>query len=183
MHPQTMIGEVKEMTGVKDQGRCGSCYVFFAVACIESMHAIRHGELRDLSVQQVISCTYNNPNHGCESGWSDKVIAYFMNHTIASWEDYPYTVYNKEPIPPCEEKPGVTKVDNLDQVAKNEETMKQTLFTNGPLVVYIDAEPLKMYQGGIIHSAFNNFTHAVTVVGYGTDTEDHWVVKNSWGTG
>lgn len=41
---------------VKDQGFCGSCYAFAAVADIESSYLFR-GKKVDLSEQQIIDCS------------------------------------------------------------------------------------------------------------------------------
>ena len=59
----------------------------------------------------------------------------------------------------------------------------------GPVAVSVNAVSpfFQFYQTGVIDTdaCGTNTTHAVLVVGYGTDTvssEDYWLVKNSYGT-
>ena len=61
------------LTAVKNQGACGSCWAHSTVEAVESMFAIKYGQLPVLSVQQVLSCTTSM--FGCGggdyfSGWS-----------------------------------------------------------------------------------------------------------------
>ncbi|CAD5218912.1 unnamed protein product [Bursaphelenchus okinawaensis] len=173
--------EQGKVTSIKDQVKCGACFAFAAVGAIEGMHAIRHNELVDLSVQQSLSC---GNNKGCGGGDPNSVLEYHTDHEIARWDDYPYVVGNGEAMPPCDEtKPGVTSLDRSGWLDADEEVMRSTVFNNGPIVVGIDGERLKEYQGGIMHGEHGELNHAVLVVGYGFEPEDHWLIKNSWGTG
>lgn len=58
--------------------QCGGCWAFSVVGAVESVCAIKGEPLEDLSVQQVIDCSYNN--YGCSGGstlnalnWLNKV--------------------------------------------------------------------------------------------------------------
>ena len=59
----------------------------------------------------------------------------------------------------------------------------------GPVAVAYNAgtQAHAYYRGGVLRVADcgNSPTHAVLLVGYGTDAErgDFWILKNSWGTG
>ena len=55
------------VNAVKNQGQCGSCWAFSAVAAIEGHHQIAKGQLLSLSEQQVVSCTTTCA--GCNGGW------------------------------------------------------------------------------------------------------------------
>ena len=52
---------------VRDQGQCGSCWAFSAVASMEGHHQINSGELLDLAEQQCVDC--DPDSMGCNGGW------------------------------------------------------------------------------------------------------------------
>lgn len=61
--------------------QCGGCWAFSVVGVVESAYAIKGKPLEDLSVQQVIDCSYNN--YGCNGGstlnalnWLNKVTSF-----------------------------------------------------------------------------------------------------------
>ena len=57
------------VTPIKDQGKCGSCYAFSAVAAIESLSFLVNGTAgADLSEQQIVDCSGSHGNLGCNGG-------------------------------------------------------------------------------------------------------------------
>lgn len=50
------------VSGVKDQGGCGSCWAFASTETVESHVALNTKQLMVLSPQQLVSCS-TNPNH------------------------------------------------------------------------------------------------------------------------
>lgn len=46
--------------------QCGSCWAFSVVGAVQSVHAIGSSQLVELSVQQVLDCSFET--HGCDGG-------------------------------------------------------------------------------------------------------------------
>lgn len=73
---------------VKNQGSCGSCWAFSAVAGLESIYAIKAGNLFAFSEQQVVDCS--KENEGCNGGDLPPAYDYIKTHGIMKSSDYPY---------------------------------------------------------------------------------------------
>lgn len=77
------------VTGVKDQGHCGSCWAFSAVGSIEGANALVNEELLDLSVQELVDCDTND--QGCQGGFINTAFEWVIaNGGITSGSDYQY---------------------------------------------------------------------------------------------
>merc|ERR1719468_1253439 len=74
-------------TGVKNQGQCGSCWDFAAIASIESRVKISTGKLQSLSEQQVLDCAGAG---SCNGGWSANAINYAAQTSLCTEDSYPY---------------------------------------------------------------------------------------------
>lgn len=84
---------------------------------------------------------------------------------------------------PCQniKKSPYTVVDSWEYVdPTDEELMKCLLASQGPLGISMNADAIDNYKRGILLNKANDCTatnHAVTIVGYGTDSEsglDYW---------
>ena len=62
------------VTDVKFAGVCGAPWAFAGIGAIESAHAIKTGELVQLSEQQIIDC--DTASNGCKSGSIENVFNY-----------------------------------------------------------------------------------------------------------
>jgi len=167
---------------IKNQGHCGSCWAFAAVATLEEAHKISSGELTDLSEQQLVDCSYRYGNQGCEGGWPLKALQYVRdNQGLDTEESYPYMTkmgycyYNRKYIGSLIKQIYRTQTGSEDSLA-------MCLAMYGPVAVAVDATEMMSYSGGIYNNIRcnpHNLNHAVTVVGY---TPDSWIIKNSWST-
>ena len=68
---------------VKDQGQCGSCWAFSAVAVLESWALLKKENII-LSEQQLVDCSFNYGNHGCNGGYNYKALAYVRDFGITT---------------------------------------------------------------------------------------------------
>ena len=54
------------VTNVKDQKDCGSCWAFSAWN--EGQHSLKYKQLVSLSEQNLVDCSYDFGNEGCDGG-------------------------------------------------------------------------------------------------------------------
>ncbi|PSS16466.1 Senescence-specific cysteine protease [Actinidia chinensis var. chinensis] len=57
-----------DVTPVKDQGQCGCCWAFSAMAAMEGINQLTTGKLISLSEQELANCDMFGEDQGCNGG-------------------------------------------------------------------------------------------------------------------
>ena len=183
------------VSGVKDQGSCGSCWAFSTVGNLEGLYALNKGVVKTFSEQFLVDC--DTLDSACNGGLMELSFEWLTDNGGFMYEsDYPYTGRKQT----CKQDKtkfvdmkvtGYTKLGDPSTTWSpvDEDEVKEFLFETGPLAVALNANPLQTYTGGVLDLTTarcnpSGMNHAVLLVGYGNDTKtglDYWLVKNSWG--
>ncbi|KAF4691108.1 hypothetical protein FOZ60_016211 [Perkinsus olseni] len=178
------------VTRVKNQGSCGSCWAFSATGSLEGRYEIANPkhDLVEFSEQQLVDCSTEEGNMGCNGGLMDYAFKYVIEHGLCTEEDYGYDAVDE----PCRNSTVKKKarlhphdvVGYVDVDSKNGAAMKEALQT-GPVSVAIEADmpDFQFYHEGVLTGECgDSLDHGVLLVGYGEmDGTKYWKVKNSWG--
>ncbi|XP_068660094.1 senescence-specific cysteine protease SAG39-like [Aristolochia californica] len=175
------------VTPVKDQGQCGCCWAFSAVAAMEGATKLSSGKLVSLSEQELVDCDTRGVDQGCNGGLMDDAFKFILhNGGLTTETTYPYEGVDGK----CNSKKeasSAAKISGFEDVPANSESALLKAAANQPVSVAIDAGgiPFQLYSGGVFTGPCGtSLDHGVTVVGYGTTSDGtmYWLVKNSWGS-
>lgn len=180
------------VTPVKNQGHCGSCYSFSTTGAIEGAWFINTGNLVSLSEQQIVDCSKNYGNNGCNGGLMDNGFKYVLDNGLCSEKSYKYeakdsvcnlcssSTVNKT----CNICKEIVYITDYKDVEPNEEALQQALFLQ-PISIAVEADQTgwQFYHNGVMTSnCGTNLDHGVLLVGWGElNNVPYWKVKNSWG--
>ena len=193
------------VTGVKDQGSCGSCWAFSATGSLEGQHALATGALTALSEQNLVDCAMKEVsqgvgatvqgNHGCFGGLMDFAFQYVKDAGGLDTEaSYPYTAHTGT----CAYKPassGANLTSWVDITRGSEgvragqaitlpQELQQAVATIGPVSVAIDASlpTFHFYKEGVYQDTrCGNRTMSTTTRCSSTHL-DHGVLAVGYGT-
>ncbi|KHG19386.1 KDEL-tailed cysteine endopeptidase CEP2 -like protein [Gossypium arboreum] len=142
------------VTPIKDQGQCGCCWAFSAVAAMEGVTKLTTGKLISLSEQELVDCDTKGEDQGCEGGLMDDAFQFIeKNKGLTTESIYPY---------------------------KGKAVANQPV----SVAIDAGGFDFQFYSGGVFTgSCGTDLDQGVTAVGYveygGTK---YWLVKNSWGS-
>ncbi|KAL4464683.1 hypothetical protein ABPG74_011244 [Tetrahymena malaccensis] len=169
-----------KVSGVKDQGQCGSCWAFSTTGSVESALIIAGYATQkiDLSEQQLVDCS--TTNYGCGGGWMDNAFEYIETSPLTTNLNYPYVAVDQA----CNQTEilgTLYSLSNYTDVQSGNTVQLKQFLQQQPLSIAVDASNWSYYTGGVFSSCQQNLNHGVLLVGYNS-TEGSWLVKNSWGT-
>jgi len=179
---------VSSYVGVQGhQQGCFSCYAFTALNALEHRLYARTGERASLSVQEIIDCSSDQGNDGCNGGWMHTVYDYVLDNSarVEREQTYPYTAAESGQCNRSEERERLSPelLTGYKRIGQGE--YMDYLMSTGPIPSGINIMSLLFYKEGIFSGECeekNN--HAVLTVGIGQGEGGQWYlkVKNSWGS-
>ena len=179
-----------KVTSVKNQGNCGSCWAFAAVAAVESAYLINYNSSLNLSEQELVSCaTAAWGSYGCSGGWPHRALDYIIRNRIHRETVFPYTATNGV----CSSFPYVYKYPIKSRTVvlpqNRMDVFLQNLAKRPIAVAYKVTGSFWNYSSGIYNPIYDaacstsGINHAVLAVGYSLGCNPFIRFKNSWGTG
>jgi len=212
MHDETPVEDLPSavdwrdhgaVTGVKDQGGCGSCWSFSTTGALEGAWKIATGTLVSLSEQQFLECdfgtggTFGNSNWGCGGGEPYWAFDYVTGASLCTEWSYSYTAQDPDTTEHGQQlckahtsrcSVGIPRgaVKGYKIVRRFSDSALMSAVAQQPISVGIDADAdiFRHYSSGAITGSCGLFIdHAVLLVGYGTENGvGFYLVKNSWGS-
>jgi len=175
--PRALVGDVDwQVTPVKNQGSCGSCWAFGTLGQVEAAHKQATGATVNLAEQQLVDCS--TQNNGCSGGRPDWALTYLSGKSIYTTASYAYTA--KDGSCKSGTASGVT-VSGYNRVSKSDSALASALNQGAVTVLVYADSAFQSYKSGILSAPTTcNLNHAVLATGYGSN---FWKIKNSWGTG
>lgn len=169
------------VTPVRNQGGCGSCWAFAAVAAVEGSHFVVNRSRVEGSEQQILNCSKGGT---CGGGWYVDAWDNLQGEGTANQGTYGYQGVDtqcKWTVATPHHWSAWGWVNGNEQ--PDRQKIKSELCRRGPLATAVVAgtDAFQSYSGGVFNERnTGRVDHAVTIVGW-DDAKSAWLIKNSWG--
>jgi C1A family cysteine protease len=168
---------------VKDQMKCGSCWAFATTGALESAYAIfKKVPVPSISEQELIDCSQDYGNNGCNGGLMNFAYDYILDHKINSEEKYPYKGVGQE----CNKSlmdHGDYTLKGCVQVEPNVDGLVKSIRIQPVSIAFYVQDDFFSYSSGVYNPEECNGSpnHGVLAVGFNLSAEvPYFYVKNSW---
>jgi len=175
--------EQTQLSPIKDQGDCGSCWSFATVEILQDAIAIKDKTIVNLSEQFLMSCNQNgwgcnggdfaNDMHVSPGGVYDKDFPYAGQDGVPCKPNlaHPYKLASWAYVPSASEN----TLPTVDEI-------KAAIYQYGPIGAGVAVNnAFEGYTSGIFNGCDNTpVNHAISLVGWDDDGQ-YWILRNSWG--
>lgn len=184
------VNGVSYASPILNQGRCGSCVAFAAIATLETQMNITRNTPDSpwaFSPQHLFSCG----GGGCGFGWQpSEAVDYLKSSGVPDEACFPYASGALGDDVACGKTCGGAATRSLKLAGsttptsdfEDVEAVKRAL-QHGPLITVMTVyEDFFYYKSGVYKHTAGEIAggHAISIVGY-SDSDRAWVVRNSWG--
>ncbi len=187
-------------TPARNQGGCGSCWAFGAMAALEANFIMRTGTLPenvDVAEQQILDCSDAG---SCRGGFPLTVLNWLVrtNYNIDNEARQPYRAIDAACRPTSTTAPtgfyaqrwGYVSHTNNAGVIPTRAEIKNAVAEYGAITVCLQTDAAFGQQWNAnrpdvirgFPSGNGQLNHCVAIVGW-DDSKNAWLIKNSWGEG
>jgi hypothetical protein len=172
------------VSAVGEQGTCGMDWAMVSTDAVASLYALKIGTLPELSTQQLLECSVNYGNEGCDGGFMDQAFAYIIDEGISLASSYA----PRYPPTKCKYVLNMkyTTITRCARIPPKNYNKLLSAIVQQPVSVAIDFSPaMILYRGGLFNdNCTSNINHGMLLVGYGGKEEKdfYWRLKNTVGT-
>jgi len=175
----------------RDQVACGSCWAFGTAGALEGQLGLKTGVYRPISVNQIMDCTWEAKNYGCNGGEAGPAFRNMADRKLrVSYEDaYPYIGVSGFCNRNITDNDTALIVYDCLQIAPTTKALKEALVTFGPASVGINVpEGMLFYTNGVYDDKTctgtkSDLVHEVLLTGWTKiNGKEAWEIKNSWST-
>jgi len=126
-----------DVSPIKDQGQCGSCWAFSTTGQMESIDREFNTHSGSYSEQQLVDCSASYGNNGCNGGLMDNAFKYIMAKGITTESNYPYKAVDGSS---CKVDGGDFMISKYTDVAAGNYKALQSACDQQPISIAVDAQ-------------------------------------------